>query len=92
MTHHGSFFPLGALSPTAEPVLFAFVVDTPQQREALHEELMARINAIQQLSETLAVSKIEAPHGHSHAGILDAVAILSRDVRGLIEAGAQSGP
>lgn len=92
MNRLGSFFPLPAESPGTDPVLFAFVVDTPQQREALHEELLARITAIQALSETLATAQLEAPHARSHGAMLDAVAILSRDVRGLIEASINPGP
>ena len=91
MTRQGSFFPLRRDLPSAEPVMFAYVLDTPAQREALHEEILDRIAAIQALSETVALAQLEAPDVRSHGGILDALAILSRDVRGLVEASIQQG-
>ena len=92
MSRHGSFYPVQREAPSAEPVMFAFVLDTPAQREALHEEMLERIAAIQALSEMVAMAQLEAPDSHSHAGVLEAVAILSRDVRGLMEASFRSGP
>jgi hypothetical protein len=92
MTHQGSFYPLRRDVPSAEPVMFAYVLDTPAQREALREEMLERIAAIQALSETVASAQLEAPDSRSHGGILDALAILSRDVRGLMEASFQPGP
>ena len=47
---------------------------------------MARLTAIAELSETLTLSELESPGPRSHCAILEAVAILSRDVRGLLEA------
>jgi hypothetical protein len=91
MTRQGSFFPLRRDVASAEPVMFAFVLDTPAQREALHEEMLERIAAIQALSEMVAMAQLEAPDARSHVGVLDAVAILSRDVRGLMEASFQPG-
>ena len=91
MTRQGSFFPLRRDVPSAEPVMFAYVLDTPAQREALNEEILDRIAAIQALSETVAMAQLEAPDARSHGGILDALAILSRDVRGLVEASIQQG-
>lgn len=92
MTRQGSFFPLRPEMPSADPVLFAYVVNTPQQREALHDEILARITAVQEISEALAAAQFEAPHARSHRCLFDAVAILSRDVRGLIEASIDRGP
>ena len=92
MSRQGSFYPLRREMPSAEPVLFAYVLDTPVQRDALQEEMLERIAAIQALSETVAMAKLEAPDARSHVGILDALAILSRDVRGLMEASFHRGP
>ena len=92
MSRHGSFYPLRRDVASAAPVLFAYVVDSPAQREALQEEILERLAAIQALSETIALAQLEAPDARSHGGILDAVAILSRDLRGLMEARFDSGP
>lgn len=92
MTRHGSFHPLGRDLASDEPVLFAFVLDTPTQREALQEEALSRASAIHHLSEVLTMATLEAPNRHSHGAILEAVAILSRDVCGLLEASVHSGP
>jgi hypothetical protein len=86
MTRVGSLFPLSREIRSADPVMFAYVLDTPAQREALHEEMLDRIAAIQALSETAAQTQFESPEPRSHVAILDALAILSRDVRGLMEA------
>ena len=86
MTSHGSFYPMRRDVPSADPVMFAFLVDTRAQREAWQDEVMCRLAAIQLLSETMATAKLESPDPASHSGILEAVAILSRDVRGLMEA------
>jgi hypothetical protein len=92
MTRQGSFFPLRRDVASAEPVMFAYVLDTPAQREALQEEMLDRIAAIQALSETVAAAQLEAIDSRSHGGILDALAILSRGVRGLMEARFHPGP
>ncbi|TDR37386.1 hypothetical protein DFR29_12549 [Tahibacter aquaticus] len=92
MTCYGSFHPLRRDIATAEPVMFAYVLDTRAQREALQEEMLVRIAAIQELSETIASAQLDSPGARSHGGILDAVAILSRDVRGLMEASFHPGP
>jgi len=92
MTRQGSFYPLRRDIASAEPVMFAYVLDTPAQREALQEEMLDRIAAIQALSETVASAQLEATDARSHGGILDALAILSRDVRGLMEARFHPGP
>jgi hypothetical protein len=91
MNHQGSFYPLRRDVASADPVMFAYVLDTAAQREALQEEILVRIAAIQSLSETMASAQLEAPDSRSHGGILDALAILSRDVRGLMEASFQPG-
>ena len=92
MTPQGSFYPLRREIPSAEPVMFAYVLDTPAQREALHEEMLDRIAAIQALSETVATAQLQAADSRSHGGVLDALAVLSRDLRGLMEASYQPGP
>lgn len=92
MTCHGSFHPIARDVGTAAPVLFALVLDTPEQRGALREETLLRISAIQELSETLVASDLESPGTRWHGAILEAVAILSRDVRGLLEASFHPGP
>lgn len=91
MTDYGSFHPIARFVAEADPVLFAFVTDTPAQREALREEMVARLAAIEGLSETLTYSQLESPDTRSHCAILECVAILSRDVRGLLEASYRSG-
>ena len=92
MNRQGSFYPLRRDVASAEPVMFAYVLDLPAQREALQEEMLDRIAAIQALSETMASAQLEAPDSRSHGGILEALAILSRDVRGLMEASFHQGP
>lgn len=42
----GSFHPLPTEFPNAEHVLFAFAVDTPKQRRAVHDEAMSRLKWI----------------------------------------------
>lgn len=86
MTDYGSFHPIARFVEDAPPVLFAFALDTPEQREAVRDELMARLAAVAELSETLTYSQLESPDPRSHCAILECVAILSRDVRGLLEA------
>ena len=92
MTRKGSFHPISRDIPTATPVMFAFIADTDMQRTALQEETLLRLGAIQELSETLTLSELECPDSRSHCAILEAVAILSRDVRGLLEASYAKGP
>ena len=72
--------------------MFAYVLDQPAQREALQEEILDRIAAIPASSETLATAQLELPDSRSHGGILEALAMLSRDVRGLMEASFHPGP
>jgi hypothetical protein len=92
MTRHGSFHPLLREFATDEPVLFALVLDTPAQRGALQDEALSRATAIHHLSETLVTARLEAPDARSHGAILEAVAILSRDICGLLAASAHPGP
>lgn len=61
-------------------MLFALVLDTARQQQALHEETLARVSAIHHLSETLTTAKLESPDARSHGAILEALAVLSRDV------------
>ncbi|WP_386066298.1 hypothetical protein ACFJIW_17395 [Tahibacter sp. UC22_41] len=61
--------------------------------KALPEEILDRVAVIQALSETFATAQLEAIGSRSHGGLLDALAILSRDVRGrLMEARFHPGP
>ena len=92
MPEHGSFYPIDRFAEEADPVLFVFATNTPAQRKALRDEMVARLTAIAHLSETMTYSEIESPDPRSHQGILDCVAILSRDVRGLLEASFRTGP
>ncbi|MBL8298580.1 MAG: hypothetical protein JNN30_09565 [Rhodanobacteraceae bacterium] len=92
MTYTGSFYPMRLDARRDHPVMFAYVLDSREHREALDDEIMTRLAAIQELSETIVDAEFEAPDSHSPSGILEAVAILSRDVRGLLEARSQKGP
>lgn len=91
MSRHGSFYPLPR-EISSTPVLFAYVLDTPEQREALQEEILDRVTAIQELSQTVASSQLDTPEPRSHVGIAEAVAILSRDVHGMLDAYFDKGP
>jgi len=91
MTDYGSFHPIERFVEGADPVLFVFATDTAAQRQALRDEMMARLTAIAQLSETMTYSEIESPDPRSHHGVFECVAILSRDVRGLLEASFRNG-
>ncbi len=42
-------------------MMFAYVLDQPAQREALRSEILERIAAIQDLSETMATAQVESP-------------------------------
>ncbi len=92
MTRHSSFYPLPRELPACQPVLFAYVLDTPAQREALQEEILDRITAIQELCGTLAMAQLDDADARSHFGMVEAVALLSRDVRGMLEAHFSKGP
>lgn len=91
MNVRGSFYPLVADGEIAEPVLFAFAVNTPLQRQALHQEALARLSAASALSDALTTVRIEAHDDRSHAPFLEAIAILSRDARGLLVALGEVG-
>lgn len=86
----GSFYPLASDDPSAPAVLFAYAVDTPEQQHAIREEAIARLSAVSSLSEALATMQIEDHDKRSHARVMEAIAILSRDAKGLIEATAES--
>jgi hypothetical protein len=55
-------------------------------------EIMTRLAAIQELSETVAGAELESPGPRSHGGVLEALAILARDMRGLLEARSHRRP
>jgi len=92
MTPQGSFYPMRRFEQGDHPVMFAYVLDDREHREALDDEITSRLTAIQELSEIIATAQLEWVGPRSHSGILEAVAILSRDVRGLLEARAEKGP
>lgn len=91
MNAHGSFYPLIADGESADPVLFACAVDTPTQRRALHQEALARLSAASALSDALTTVRVEAHDDRSHVPLLEAIAILSRDARGLLVAMGEVG-
>ncbi|WP_257385540.1 hypothetical protein [Tahibacter caeni] len=66
--------------------LFAYAVDTPKQKRALHDEAMARLAAVSSLSDALLIMQVDDPGRRSHVRVMEAIAILSRDAKGLIEA------
>ena len=82
----GSFYPLAGDDASAPSALFAYVVDTAEQRRALHEEAMARLAAVASFSEAMLTMPIDDHDKWSHARVMAAIAILSRDAKGLIEA------
>ena len=91
MSRSGSFHPLPAESGDQASVLFAFTTDTPTQRRALHQEAMSRLSAASALSDALMTARIEDHDDRSHVPLLEAIAILSRDARGLLAAMEQAG-
>lgn len=50
--------------------MFAYVLDQPAQREALQEEILERIAAIQALSQTMATAQLESPDPRTVSTIL----------------------
>ncbi len=86
----GSFHPLVGDDPSAPAVLFAYAIDTPDQQRAIHQEATARLNAVSSLSEALMNMQIDDHDKRSHARVMEAIAILSRDAKGLLEATARS--
>ncbi|WP_313918371.1 hypothetical protein [Tahibacter sp.] len=68
------------------------VLDSNEHAGAFDEEIMAHLGAVQELSETITTAELEFPDSRSHSGILEAVAIRSRDVRGLPQAQWEKGP
>lgn len=87
----GSFYPLANDDPSAPAVLFAYAAATPAQQQALRNEAMARITAVSSLSEALLMVQVEAPGRSGHVPLLEAIAILSRDAKGLLVAAGCSG-
>jgi hypothetical protein len=53
--------------------------------QALQSEILERIATILDLSETRVTARLKSSDPRSHVGILDLLAILSRDVRGLMK-------
>lgn len=92
MTRDGSFFRLPREMPSCQPVLFAYVLDTPEQREALEQEILDRVTAIQELCGTQSMARLDGADRRSHFGMVEAVALLSRDVRGMLDAYFDNGP
>lgn len=86
----GSFYPLISEDAESPAVLFAFTADTPQQRRALHDEVVSRLSAVRSLSDALLAMQVEDHDRRSHARVMEAIAILSRDVLGLVHATEQS--
>ncbi|TDR42998.1 hypothetical protein DFR29_1072 [Tahibacter aquaticus] len=82
---HQSFYPLAGDNSETQPVLFALALDNPQQRNALLDEAMVRLNAATAMSDALVTAQIE-PHGaRTHAPFAEAIAILSRDAAQLMQ-------
>jgi len=48
-------------------VLFAYAVDTPEQQRAIHDEALARLGAVNSLSEALLTMQIDDHDRRSHA-------------------------
>lgn len=86
MSAMGSFHPLVVEGAEAESVLFVFAADTALQRRAIHKEALHRLDAATALSDALMTTKVEAHSPWSHAPLLEAVTILTRDARGLLSA------
>lgn len=86
MNSASSFYPLPSEDSTAPPVLFAFAVDNKEQRLAIHNEVLSRLSAVAALSDALTTTQVEACGARSHACFLEAIAILTRDAKGLMEA------
>ncbi len=82
----GSFYPLAGDGAEAPAVLFAYAVDTPEQKRALHDEAMVRLAAVSSLSDALLSMQVDDHDRRSHVRVMEAIAILSRDVKGLMEA------
>jgi len=86
----GSFYPIPGESDGVPVVLFAYVLDTPDQQRALREEAVARLTAVTSLSDALLTMKVEDHHERSHVRTMEAIAILARDAKALIEAAGKS--
>jgi hypothetical protein len=80
----GSFHPLPSESGESTSVLFALATNTPTQRRALHQEALSRLAAASALSDALMTMRVEDHDDRSHVPLLEAIAILSRDARGLL--------
>lgn len=82
----GSFHPLIAEGADAKSALFVFAADTALQRRAIHQEALHRLHVATALGDALMTTKVEAHSPWSHAPLLEAVTILTRDARGLLSA------
>ncbi|HVH34417.1 MAG TPA: hypothetical protein VM847_09945 [Tahibacter sp.] len=82
----GSFYPLAGDASDAPAVLFAYAVDTPEQKRALHDEAMTRLAAVSSLSDALLTMQVDDHDRRSHVRVMEVIAILSRDAKGLMEA------
>ncbi len=69
-----------------------YALDTPEQREALQQEILDRITAIQKLCGTLSMAQLDDADPRSHFGMVEAVALLSRDMHGMLDAYFDNGP
>ncbi|WP_386066853.1 hypothetical protein ACFJIW_20420 [Tahibacter sp. UC22_41] len=85
----GSFHPLAGDAAEAPAVLFAYAVDTPEQKRALHDEAMVRLSAVSSLSDALLTMQVDDHNRRSHVRVMEAIAILSRDAKELMEATAR---
>jgi len=90
MTRHGSFLPLSREIYSADPVMFAYVLHAGTARSAARRDAGSH-RSDQALSETASQPELESPETRSHVAIADALAIQSRDVRGLTEATLHQG-
>jgi hypothetical protein len=86
----GTFYPIPGEADDVPAVLFAYVVDTPDQQRALREEAVARLTAVTSLSDALLTMKVEDHEERSHVRTMEAIAILARDAKALIQAAAKS--
>lgn len=86
----GSFHPLAGDDTDSPVVLFAYVLETAEQKRALYEEAMTRLAAVSSLSAALLTMQAEDHDRRSHVRVMEAIAILSRDAKGLIAATSES--
>jgi hypothetical protein len=68
MTPQGSFYPLRRDARGDHPVMFAYILDAREHREALGDEIIDPLGAIQELSEIIATAQFECADSRSHSG------------------------